>query len=77
MARSGGAAQTIRYKPGTHQNNQKLLLPGPAKHGTTFLPDPRVVFRERPDIGNVVRYVDPITGQEKVMRRQTEEEDDV
>jgi hypothetical protein len=44
---------------------------------TVFLPDPRVVFRERPDIGNVVRYVDPVTGQEKVIRRQTKEDDDV
>ena len=67
----------VQCKPGTHPNNKKPLMPGPAKHGTTFLPDPRVVFRERPDIGNVVRYVDPITGKEKVLRRQTEENDDV
>jgi hypothetical protein len=66
----------IQYRPGTYQNNQKLLLPGPAKHGTTFLPAPRAVFRERPDIGNMVRYVDPITGQETVMRRQSEEDDE-
>ena len=66
----------VQYKPGTHPNNKKPLLPGPAKHATTFLPDPRLVLRERPEIGNVVRYVDPITGQEKVLRRQTEEDDE-
>ena len=61
----------VQYKPGTYQNNQKLLFPGPAKQGTTFLPDPRVVFRERPDIGNEVQYVDPLSGkEERFIRRR-------
>jgi hypothetical protein len=33
------------------------------------LPDPQLVFDEWPDIGNEVRFIDPITGEERSFRR--------
>jgi hypothetical protein len=66
----------IRYKPGTHPSNKKPLLPSSLEHATAFLPAPGLVFRERPELGNVVRYVDPITGQKRVWRRRNEETDE-
>jgi hypothetical protein len=66
----------IEYRPGTYPNNRKPLLPGSALHPTTFLPDPRLVFRGRQDVGEKVRWLDPLTGGEKVLRRRAMGEDD-
>ena len=46
----------VQYKPGTYPQNKKPLLPGPAEHPTAFLPEPRLVFEARPELGNVVKY---------------------
>lgn len=59
----------VQYKIGTYPANKKPLLPGPARQATGFLPDPHLVFRERPHVGSVVRYIDPITDEKRILRR--------
>jgi hypothetical protein len=59
----------VQYKPGTYPQNQKPLLPGPAEHATKFLPEPRLVFQARPELGDVVKYVCPLTGEALFRRR--------
>jgi hypothetical protein len=61
----------VEYKPGTYARNEKPLLPGPAEHPTRFLPDPALVLNERPELGNVVKYVSPLTGEEVSIRRRS------
>lgn len=61
----------VAYKPGTYASNRKPLLPGPARHATSFLPDPRLVFRKRRDVGDQVRFVDPLTGEKELLKRQS------
>lgn len=58
----------IEYESGTRLWNQKRLLPGPIS-SSSFLPDPLFVFRKRRDVGDVVRYIDPLTGKKKILRR--------
>jgi len=60
----------IRYEEGTHEQNKKPLLPGPAQQATTFLPDPHLVFEERRDLGDEVRFIDPLSGEEQIFRRK-------
>jgi hypothetical protein len=59
----------VRYDGGTHPKNQKPLLPGPARQVTAFLPDPQLVFDECPEVGDEVRFINPISGNEGVLRR--------
>jgi hypothetical protein len=59
----------IEEERGTHPQNKKPVVPGPARIATTFLPDPLLVFREQPEIGDVVRYIDPLTGKGMILRR--------
>lgn len=59
----------IKYSVGTRQHNLKLLLPG-AVQSRGFLPHPQVIFRARPEIGEQVRVIDPITGKPKIVKRQ-------
>ena len=58
----------VRYKRGTRENNQKLII---AKHRDyrRFLPSPRSVLKHNPAIGKKVRYVDPFTGRRKRITR--------
>lgn len=63
-------AKLVEYDGGTHQNNKKPLLPGPAKKATTFLPDPALVFEERPDIGDKVEFINPLTGEKEEFNRK-------
>src|ERR1700733_3485443 len=60
----------VQYKPGTFPQNQKPLLPGPAEHATAFLPDPHLVFEARPELGKVVKYTCPLSGEHLIMRRR-------
>lgn len=62
-------AKLVKYDGGTYPNNKKPLLPGPAKNATSFLPIPELVFDERPDIGDEVRFIDPVAGEERIFRR--------
>jgi hypothetical protein len=57
----------VAYEPGTQQKNQKLVLPGPVRN-LRFLPSPERILEKRPDLGDRVRYVDPITGKRMVIR---------
>jgi hypothetical protein len=59
----------VQYQSGTYPRNQKPLLPGPTEHATTFLPDPCLVFHARPELGEVVKYVSALSGEEVVIRR--------
>jgi hypothetical protein len=59
----------IEYKPGTYPQNKKPLLPGPAEQPTTFLPHPRLVFLMRPELGEVAKYICPLSGQAVIIRR--------
>jgi hypothetical protein len=60
----------VQYKPGTYVQNKKPLLPGPAEHATAFLPDPHLVFQARPELGTVVKYTCPFTGERLFMSRR-------
>ena len=60
----------VQYKPGTYVQNKKPLLPGPAEHATAFLPDPHLVFEARPELGKVVKYTCPLSGEHLIMRRK-------
>jgi hypothetical protein len=58
----------VVYESGSRLHNQKLLIPGLISH-PGFLPDPNLIFQSCEQVGNEVRYVDPLTGKEKVIRR--------
>ena len=60
----------LEYEPGTREKNMKLLW---ANTDVTngFLPSPKSVFQNNPEIGSEVRYVDPFTGEQKAMRAVT------
>lgn len=62
--------KVVQYKSGTYPRNQKPLLPGPAEHPTAFLPEPRLVFEARPELGTVVKYTCPLSGEALFMRRR-------
>jgi hypothetical protein len=62
----------IEYESGTRLWNQKRLLLGPIS-SSSFLPDPLFVFRKRRDVGDVVRYIDPLTGKKRILRRRGRE----
>jgi hypothetical protein len=64
----------VRLEQGTHQHNLKPLLPGTSTE-IRFLPNPSDVFRARKELGAFVQYFDPLTGRNKTLRRQTEEDD--
>ncbi len=58
----------VQEAPGNLPQNKKPLVPGSLPSGG-FLPAPESVFRECPEIGDEVHYVNPITGEERVMLR--------
>lgn len=60
----------VQYKPGTYAQNKKPLLPGPSEHPTAFLPDPPLVIQARPELGRVVKYTCPLTGERLFMSRR-------
>jgi Sigma-70 region 3 len=58
----------VQYESGSHLWKQKRLLPGLISR-PSFLPDPNLIFPKCPEVGDEVRYFDPLTGKEIVMRR--------
>jgi hypothetical protein len=60
----------VQYKSGTYPQNRKPLLPGPIEQSTRFLPTPRSVFEARPELGKVVKFICPLTGEALFMRRR-------
>jgi hypothetical protein len=61
----------VRYESGSYLWNQKRLLPGLISR-PSFLPDPNLIFENCKEVGDEVRYVDPLTGKDKVIRRSVE-----
>jgi hypothetical protein len=61
----------VKYEPGTRLHNQRRLLPGLISH-PSFLPDPSFIFRKCNEVGDEVRYIDPLNGREVVMCRRAE-----
>jgi hypothetical protein len=60
----------VRYVSGTWPKNLKRLLPvSGAQPG--FLPSPRYILEEHEEIGSLAKYVDPLTGKTKILRRRT------
>ena len=71
--KSADKQKLVQYEIGSRQFNQKRILPGLiARPG--FLPDPKLIFQNCKEVGEEVRYVDPITGKSRVMRRSQEAE---
>jgi hypothetical protein len=59
----------VRYESGTRPRNLKRLSPVPdAEPG--FLPSPQSVLDEHEEIGPVAKYVDPLTGKARILRRR-------
>jgi hypothetical protein len=61
----------VRYESGSYRWNQKRLLPGLISR-PSFLPDPNIIFQKCKEIGDEVRYIDPLTGKDRVIRRSVE-----
>ena len=60
----------VQYESSTWPKNLKRLLPvSGAQPG--FLPSPRYIFEEHEEIGSLAKYVDPLTGKTKTLRRRT------
>lgn len=58
----------VRYEDGNREQNVKPVLPI-AHSGAQFLPSPQRVLRHYPELGKKVKYVDPLTGKWKAVRR--------
>jgi hypothetical protein len=60
----------LEYEKGAREKNVKLLRAN-SDFKDGFLPSPASVFKSNIKIGSEVKYVDPFTGQRKLMRRIT------
>jgi hypothetical protein len=60
----------LEYEAGAREKNVKLLRAN-VDFNDGFLPTPASVFKSNPKIGSEVRYVDPFTGERRLMRRVT------
>jgi hypothetical protein len=58
----------VVYEPGTRPKNEKRLLPHD-EATERFLPRPKSVLKNNPEIGKKVKYVHPFTGKWKAVRR--------
>jgi hypothetical protein len=59
----------VAYQAGTHPHNAKRLVPTD-RMTCDFLPSPKKVFDANRDIGLKVRYVHPITGKTRMLKRR-------
>jgi energy-coupling factor transporter ATP-binding protein EcfA2 len=58
----------VKYVEGTRERNVKPVLP--IDQGVSrFLPSPRSVLKHHPELGKKVKYVDPLSGNWKTVRR--------
>jgi hypothetical protein len=58
----------VKYEAGSRERNLKPILP--IDQGVSrFLPSPESVLRHHPELGHKVKYVDPLSGKWKVVRR--------
>ena len=58
----------VRYEGGTREHNVKRVLPIDQGVGR-FLPSPRSVLKHYPELGKKVKYVDPLSGKWKAVRK--------
>jgi hypothetical protein len=68
-AKSAVRHRLVQHESGTREKNVKRLL-ACDRAATGFLPSPRKVFKSNPEIGKQVKYIDPFTGEEVVLRRK-------
>jgi hypothetical protein len=57
-----------KYEAGTREHNLKRVLPID-QGAVRFLPSPRSVLKHYPELGDKVKYVDPLSGKWKAVRR--------
>jgi hypothetical protein len=58
----------LEYEAGAREKNVKLLRAN-VDFSDGFLPSPITTFRSNPKIGSEVRYIDPFTGERRLIRR--------
>jgi len=66
LLRRAAATGVIRKVNPPAKTNRKLFLPVPLPR---FIPDPRIIFENSPEIEGPVEFVDPLTGKQIVFRR--------
>jgi predicted transcriptional regulator len=54
----------------TRENNRKMYVPG-ALRPTRFLPEPQTLLNECAELDEAVRYVHPLTGERRKLRRES------
>lgn len=62
----------LAHQEGTHEKNQKFLLPVPGT-ATQFLPSPTNLLRAGENLGGELTFVDPLTGKERKLLRTNSE----
>lgn len=67
-AKKAAKQNLVQYESGTRLHNQRRLLPGLISR-PSFLPDPNLIFRKCEEVGDEIRYIDPLNGREVVLRR--------
>ena len=65
IAAKGGL---VKYEEGTREKNLKRVLPI-GRGLSRFLPSPRMILKQNRELGNKVKYVDPLSGKWKAVRR--------
>jgi hypothetical protein len=58
----------VKYEDGTREHNVKRVLPIDSGVGR-FLPNPRSVLKHHSELGDRVKYVDPLSGKWKAVHR--------
>ncbi len=62
-------AGLLKYEQGTREKNVKRVTANPDQPGV-FLPTPRNVFTNNPDMGAEVRFIEPFVGGELILSRE-------
>jgi hypothetical protein len=62
--------KVVSYEPGTRARNQKRLV-SQKNRRTRFLPHPRRILGERPELNEQTVYFDPLTGEKRAVRRHS------
>jgi DNA-directed RNA polymerase specialized sigma subunit len=60
--------RVVRYEPLTRKKNVKRILPC-GESTNRFLPPPKNVLKNNPEIGKKVKYVHPFTGKWRAVSR--------
>lgn len=68
FVKSGTKNGLLEYEDGTREKNVKRIIARQEDSGR-FLPSPRLVLRNNPEVGDEVTYVNPFTGVSKTLER--------